>query len=132
MRVLSLAGWKRKNWELCRDIVKFRDDDKCALCGSDYNLQVDHCFTRGTKELFYVIENLTLLCSRCHFAKSKTKKCHADLKVYRHVLLREGEEKFNEMAAAIMNKVSVLPENTFAQIGELLGIKPVVSVENKQ
>lgn len=99
MRKKSIESWVNTNWQLCREIVKIRDRGKCAICSSKERLQVDHCFTRATRALFYDISNLTLLCGSCHFAKSKTKKCHADLKVYRHVMDREGLDKFNEMSA---------------------------------
>lgn len=78
-------------WELCREIVKLRDDEKCSICGAVEDLQVDHCFSRTCGMLFYVIENLTLLCSKCHFLKSKRKGGPTDKMVDGVVQRREGK-----------------------------------------
>lgn len=94
MRKITLKGLIKKNWDLCRKIVRFRGN-VCELCESPYELQVDHCFSRKVKQLFYEISNLTLLCSSCHTKKSFNQEDLA-LRVFEHVENREGA-KFYKM-----------------------------------
>lgn len=95
-RKLTRNGLIKKNWSLCRQIVFKLRGRKCELCENDTGLEVDHCFSRNTKVLFYEIENLTVLCCNCHSHKTYRRKS-MDLKVYEHVEAREGREKFEEM-----------------------------------
>lgn len=96
MRKLSRKGLIKKNWQLCREIKFSMDGRKCEICGSEVGLEVDHCFSRNSKELFYHIPNLTVLCRFCH--SHKTYRRHSvDLKVYEHVETREGSDEFNRM-----------------------------------
>lgn len=69
---------------------------RCELCGSDYELQIDHCFSRKVKEIFYDEANLTVLCRACHFQKSYHIKAR-DLDVYGRVIQREGQKEFNRL-----------------------------------
>ena len=67
------------NW-YCRDCVRDRHkgykrqiykqvfekyNNKCAICGSKENLQVHHIVNRGQED----INQLTLLCKKCHFSE---------------------------------------------------------------
>lgn len=47
-----------------------RRDRVCQMCGGSNILQVDHCFSRTVKQLFFDTSNLTLLCSGCHTMKT--------------------------------------------------------------
>lgn len=57
-------------WHLCRQIVLMRDENRCVVCTGTEDLQVDHCFSRQCGMLHYDVENLNVLCSRCHSHKS--------------------------------------------------------------
>lgn len=98
MKKISLKGWIRKNEDLFRKIIRALRGDKCELqdCQSPYELQVDHCFSRNVKELYYDLSNLTLLCGSCHTKKSFNMEDFY-LKVFEHVEAREGFKKFMEM-----------------------------------
>jgi len=89
MKRPSIKTLINKNWQLLRKIVRLLRGDTCELCGSFNNLQIDHCFSRTCKQLFYDIRNLTILCSACHTAKSFGQKDVA-LQVFELV---EGREK---------------------------------------
>lgn len=86
----------RKNWELCRQIKFSLVGRLCESCGGTTGLQVDHCFSRSDKKLFYDIRNLTVLCETCHSHKTYRRKA-MDLKVYEIVEAREGALAFNEL-----------------------------------
>lgn len=94
-RKLTRKGLIKKNWILCREIVKKRAKGKCEKCKAD-GYEVDHCFSRNNKALFYEISNLTLLCTDCHSHKTYRRYGY-DLAIYELVEEREGEKKFNEM-----------------------------------
>lgn len=102
MKKLSLKGWIRKNWDLCREIVRLRNNNGCELCGSIFELQVDHAFSRTKRQLFYEISNLTLLCSSCHTAKSFNQGDKV-LEVFEHVEKREGVKFFKNREIAKKN-----------------------------
>jgi hypothetical protein len=76
--------------------VIHRANGRCELCGSDVDLQVDHCFTRKCKEIYYDIDNLSCLCQRCHFEKTYHLRAR-DLDVYGLVAKREGDETFQRL-----------------------------------
>ena len=97
MPKLTRQGLIRKNWQLCREIVKLIRGENCELCGTE-GREVDHCFSRGNKEAFYLISNLSLLCSECHSHKTY-RRYGFDLKVYEHVIEREGLEEFKRIRA---------------------------------
>lgn len=57
----STAKWKKT-----REYIKYRDNDSCRLCGLWAN-EIHHI--RKSKyypELFFEVDNLILLCNRCH------------------------------------------------------------------
>ncbi len=95
-RKLSRKGLIKKNWELCRQIKFELVGRRCEICGESRGLQVDHCFSRNDKELFYEITNLTVLCESCHNHKTYRRRA-MDLKVYEHVEAREGSNEFNRL-----------------------------------
>jgi len=96
MRKITVKGLMNKNWNMVRAIIRKLRGEACELCGSTFQLQVDHCFSRTKKQIFYWLENLTLLCCKCHTAKSYNQSDYV-LKVFEHVEDREGSEKFLEM-----------------------------------
>ena len=65
----KLKKLKKQCWELCRKIVALRAKGKCELCEKKGE-QVDHCFSRRIRGLFFDPRNLSLLCKSCHFKKS--------------------------------------------------------------
>lgn len=95
-RKISRKGLIKKNWELCRQIKFELVGRRCEICGESQGLQVDHCFSRNDKELFYEISNLTVLCESCHNHKTY-RRCAMDLKVYEIVETREGSHEFNRL-----------------------------------
>lgn len=73
-----------------------RAGGRCELCKSDVDLQIDHCFSRSVKEIFYEPSNLTALCQVCHFQKTYHIRCR-DLDVYAHVMNREGKDEYQRL-----------------------------------
>ncbi len=56
--------------EVKKRMVRNRDGNRCAICGSRSKLEVDHMRglqNGGTNDVF----NLALLCDHCHTAKTK-------------------------------------------------------------
>lgn len=89
-----------ENWELCHQVVEVRDGGRrCAIsgCGVEENLDLDHCFSRDIKELFFETSNLTYLCKRHHQRKSMAKGGAVDHEVDEIVRRRVGEEKWKEL-----------------------------------
>lgn len=99
---------KVRCWELCREIVKMRAGYKCEICEDTERLQVDHCFSRGSKALFYTISNLTLLCGDCHGHKTYRRYGY-DLRVYELVEEREGREEFERLRGVDSNRGGFAP-----------------------
>lgn len=59
--------WKKA----CSEVYK-RDNAQCQRCGNKDNLHVHHIVTFANKELRADIDNLVLLCAKCHrFVHSK-------------------------------------------------------------
>src|SRR3990167_3949240 len=89
----------RKSMNRCEKSMKEavrRRDKKCQVCGSTRRLQVDHFISRRNKATYYDINNLTLLCSRCHYFKSFGYQDY-DMKVADVVFLREGVDVVDEL-----------------------------------
>jgi len=42
-------------------------DKRCIVCGSNFNLQLHHCFINRSHGGLGVKENLVTLCCQCHF-----------------------------------------------------------------
>ena len=62
---------ERRMWQKLRQIALKRAKHRCELCGSEQNLQCDHCYESGTSpQLRFEWENLSVLCSACHTKKS--------------------------------------------------------------
>ena len=70
VRTASLKSLKNKCWQVVRKRVLERDGYRCTLCGSRKNLQVDHFLSRRHMGTFFLVENLSTLCGRCHTNKS--------------------------------------------------------------
>lgn len=61
-----------KEWKKACSAVYKRDKAQCQKCGSKDNLHVHHIVTFANKELRADIDNLILLCAKCHrFVHSK-------------------------------------------------------------
>ena len=59
--------WKKA----CSEVYK-RDNAQCQRCGNKDNLHVHHIVTFANKKLRADIDNLVLLCAKCHrFVHSK-------------------------------------------------------------
>jgi len=59
-------------WKKACSTVYKRDNAQCQRCGSKDNLHVHHIVTFANKELRADIDNLVLLCAKCHrFVHSK-------------------------------------------------------------
>ena len=98
MRKITVKSLQKKNWELTRKIIRLLRGDSCELsdCQSGIGLQVDHCFSRTKRAIFYDLSNLTILCESCHLKKSFGQGDRI-LKVFEHVEGREGETKFIQL-----------------------------------
>lgn len=59
-------------------------------------IQVDHCFTRGTKSLFLEVSNGTTVCSTCNLYKNLKLRSVARM-IDLIVIKREGQARFDEM-----------------------------------
>jgi len=59
--------------------------------------QVDHCFSRGYKEIFIDVANGTVICSNCNCAKGPYRNKVVDLLVNEIVIKREGQDTFNRL-----------------------------------
>ena len=94
-RKISRKGLIKKNWQLVRMAVIQRAGGICEICKKIAH-EVDHCFSRSNRELFYEIKNLTLLCSFCHSYKTH-RQYDFDLRVYELVQEREGTEAFEAL-----------------------------------
>jgi len=88
-----LKQYKTTAENLWKEVCKLRDRNKCVICTSTSVLQVDHCFSRKTSELFFDVRNGTTLCRECHCKKS-FKTSGYDRLVDRIVKQREGAEWF--------------------------------------
>lgn len=63
-------NWKKRINALLREAVGIRDNEKCQWCGSTQQLQMSHIFPKGRhRKMEFEIENLKLLCWKCHFTK---------------------------------------------------------------
>lgn len=94
-RQISRKGLIDLNWKLVRAKVIERDGGQCQICKKSGN-EVDHCFPRTVKELFYDLRNLTLLCSYCHSHKTY-RRYGMDIALYELVQEREGNKVFDEL-----------------------------------
>ena len=100
-RKITIKGLIKKNWELCRQIKFVLMGRKCELCGNTSGLQIDHCFSRTIKRLFYDVRNLTVLCSYCHTKKSYNQNDVA-LRVFE--LVERREKDFSKLRKIANNK----------------------------
>ena len=56
---------------LCRDIVRIRDQQTCQRCGKQkkhgWKMEVAHFFSRANKCVRWDLDNVVLLCFNCHY-----------------------------------------------------------------
>lgn len=96
--------------KIIKEIVFMRDGGVCQVQANYPNikishsgcLQMDHCFSRSIKELYYDLANLTLICSTCNAAKGSnriavTKRDAVTVAVHEIVKNREGEDTYNRL-----------------------------------
>jgi len=58
---------KSDRWKKLRKIVLNRDNNKCIVCGTRYNLQVHHLHYKGIYEnMDFKTDQLVTLCKKCH------------------------------------------------------------------
>lgn len=58
-------------WRKIKEI-KLLNNNRCDKCGSFTRLEVHHIIPpRGNTELFYNLDNLQTLCSKCHLEETK-------------------------------------------------------------
>lgn len=68
----SKAVTRTRRWKALRYEALKRDDFKCVQCGSRQHLEVDHIVSvRQDAALSFEIENLQVLCKRCHSRKTR-------------------------------------------------------------
>lgn len=100
----SIKSLQNKAIELWKAFCFKRDGRECQVKKSYPNLplkhtqilQVDHCFTRNNKNLFFNTHNGTVICSTCNMMKKYQNKSVHRLVDY-IVLRREGEQVFSSM-----------------------------------
>ena len=81
----------KEKWEQVRNLVLERDGGKCVICGKPAT-HVHHIHLRSKrKDLLYEINNLVLLCSKCHNHSSIDGLEEVNMKVARarHITLEE-------------------------------------------
>ncbi len=61
--------YNNKAWKTTRDAVRYRDKGMCVLCGG-IGVDVDHIIEVKDGGDFYDMDNLQLLCRRCHGRKT--------------------------------------------------------------
>lgn len=89
----------RKSEILCEKEMKLavhRRDRWCQVCKSGQGLQVDHWISRKHKSTYFDINNLTLLCNRCHTNKSYGNHDYIQ-RVTEAVTQREGQDVCTEI-----------------------------------
>jgi len=103
-KLVPIKSLQRKVTEVWKSICFIRDGRECQVkkyfpavkVNHCKILQVDHCFSRGNKNLFLEPANGTVVCASCNLLKS-FKKNAIDKLIDIIVLKREGEVKFNLM-----------------------------------
>lgn len=112
---------KRKAEDLWREATYLRDGRICQIQKNyNYNLphsdqmQIDHFFPRGDKNLFFDTSNATVICSTCNYLKSNgsSNSTMIQILLLEIVKKREGEEKFAQM---IMTNQAKVPNRNFAK-----------------
>lgn len=92
------SAWKlyQANWRLCHEIVELRDGYACVIpdCSTKEGLQLDHCFSRMCKILFFDVRNLNYLCPDHHTHKTSRKGQWVDKMVDQITAHRAGDEWF--------------------------------------
>lgn len=110
---ISPKGLQKKIWAVLREAVILRDGKKCQIkgCNEKTGLQVDHCFSRRCKSLFFDIRNLTTLCQSHHYSKSIMPGGAIDKLVDEIVREREGSKWWDEAI-----RLSQIPNPDFSKI----------------
>jgi len=73
-----------------------RRDKNCQVCQGSGPYDVDHWISRGNKATYFLVNNLTLLCKKCHVKKSFGVHDFTE-RVTDAVREREGEQVMNEI-----------------------------------
>lgn len=107
---------------IIKKIIYIRDGGVCQVQKHYPNIainhsevkQVDHCFSRTIKELYFDLANLTLICSTCNGVKGSnkiavSKKDAITVAVHEIVKKREGEDVYNRLFE-ISSRLAHFPE----------------------
>lgn len=106
-RTPGQLAWRKlylENWRICHDIVDLYVGHHCVVCGSLDRLDLDHCFSRACKMLFYDINNLNYLCKSHHYHKTHLKGNWVDKEVDNITLKRAGKRWWEK--ALVLSKQS--------------------------
>ena len=103
IRKPSRKQLKDECWELCKKIIRLRDK-KCRRCGKVGwetksgeligGLETAHIIGKGnTPKMYYDLDNLLLLCHRCHISWGHHNPCEFTEWIKGHI----GENKYKEL-----------------------------------
>ena len=110
-RLTPVNKLQKKAFEICRSIVLKRDGLGCQV-QKQYPqinvihteiMQIDHCFSRANKNLYYDLSNLTCICSSCNMLKGFDSKA-IDVAVHEIVRKREGGAIYERMKETAMSR----------------------------
>jgi len=83
-------------WNLVRQQVKERQNNKCYICEKEIfgkSAHTHHIVDRRVKELFFDLQNLILLCPRCH--KLDKLSVHNTAIYFSMILQKKDIERWN-------------------------------------
>jgi len=108
--------WRKvydENWRICHEIVDLRDGHVCQIpgCTEKERLDLDHCFSRMCKHLFFDTRHLGYLCGSHHTHKSFRKGQWVDMTVKDICKARIGEvlwEDFKFISRKVCPEFSTL------------------------
>lgn len=102
---------QKRGIEMWKAIAFLRDGHECqvkkyypqiAIAHTEI-LQIDHCFSRANKNLFFDISNSTVVCSACNMAKGYDMKA-IDVAIHEIVRKREGDATYERMKEIAMSR----------------------------
>lgn len=102
---------KRQAEEMWKAIAILRDGIGCQVLKHYPQIdvvhtdvyQVDHCFSRSNRNLFFDISNATVVCSSCNMLKGYDCKA-IDVAIHEIVRKREGDDIYERMKEIAMSR----------------------------